>query len=83
METESSLPYSEEPALVSILTQMNAAHTLPSYLFKVQFNILFPPKPYVFLVISFFQVSLPKRCMCFCPMRVTCPGYSSFLTRLL
>jgi hypothetical protein len=37
---------------VSDLSQMDPVHTIPSYLFKIHFNIIHPPM-YAFLVVSF------------------------------
>jgi hypothetical protein len=43
MEPESSLPCSQEPSTIPILNQINPIHTIPSYLFKIHFNIVHPP----------------------------------------
>jgi hypothetical protein len=43
MESEGSLPCSESPPLVPILSQINSIHTIPSYLSKIHFNIVHPP----------------------------------------
>jgi hypothetical protein len=45
METDSSLTSSQEPPLVSILSQMNLDHTLAPYSFKSIFNIILPFTP--------------------------------------
>jgi hypothetical protein len=39
MEPEGSLPCSQDPPLVPILSQINPIHTIPSYLSKIHFNI--------------------------------------------
>jgi hypothetical protein len=34
----------KSPPLVPILKQINPLHAIPSYLSKIQFNIIYPPK---------------------------------------
>jgi hypothetical protein len=43
MEPEGSLPCSQQPPLVPILSQINPIHIMPSYLSKIHFNIVHPP----------------------------------------
>jgi hypothetical protein len=43
MEPEGSLPCSQDPQLVPILSQINPIHAMPSYLSKIHFNIVHPP----------------------------------------
>jgi len=42
METKFSLPCSQEPTLVHVLSQMNVIHILAHYLINSQFNITLP-----------------------------------------
>jgi len=41
-----SLQCSQNPPLVPICSHTNAVKTLPNYLFKLHFNIIFPFKPW-------------------------------------
>jgi hypothetical protein len=34
----------KSPPLVSIVSQINSIHTIPSYLSKIHFNIILPPR---------------------------------------
>jgi hypothetical protein len=43
MEPGGSIPCSQKPSLVPILSQINQIHTIPSYLSKIDFNIVHPP----------------------------------------
>jgi hypothetical protein len=43
METKGSLPSSQEPPLVPILSQIIPVHTTPSYFSKIHFNITHLP----------------------------------------
>jgi len=45
MEPEDSLPWSQSPPLVPILSQMNPVQTLPHYFPKIRSNIIFPTTP--------------------------------------
>jgi hypothetical protein len=45
MEIEGSLPCSQKPAMVPILSQMHPVHTFPPYFPKIHFNIIFPSMP--------------------------------------
>ena len=57
MEPEGSLPRSQQPATCPILSHINPVHAIPSYFFKIHFNIIPPmhmscfrfphPKPYL------------------------------------
>jgi hypothetical protein len=44
MKFRGLLVCSQELATVPLLSQMNPVHEAPSYLCKIQFNIIFPPK---------------------------------------
>jgi hypothetical protein len=44
MEPEGSLPCSQDPPLVPVLSQIRRSHTTPSYLSKIHFNIILPPR---------------------------------------
>jgi hypothetical protein len=46
METKSPLSYSQQPPLVSILTQINPVHTFLPYLLNIHFNIIFLSIPW-------------------------------------
>jgi hypothetical protein len=59
MELEGSLPCSQEPAIIPVLSQMNPVHTLPLYFCKISFNIL-PSSPRL-VVVTLLKVSSPKR----------------------
>jgi hypothetical protein len=48
MDPECSLPYSQKPSLVLILSQMNLFHTNPFYVSKIHFNIIHPPMSWSF-----------------------------------
>jgi hypothetical protein len=48
------------PPLIPILSQMNPVHTTPSYLSKINFNIIHPTYVLVFLVISFL-LAFPRK----------------------
>jgi hypothetical protein len=69
-----ALPFYKNPPLVPVLSQINPVHTTPSYLSKIHFNILHPPKSWVFLMVSFLlafsQIS---------PIHTTCPAHLIFL----
>jgi hypothetical protein len=69
METECSLPYSQEPATFPYLILNNPVYALPSCFFKINYNI-FPCMP-----VSFIQVSLQKPRMhnLFSAVHVLCP----------
>jgi hypothetical protein len=43
-EPEGSSPCSQEPSTVPYLSQFDPVHTIPSYLSKIRFNIVHPPK---------------------------------------
>lgn len=45
MEPEGSQPWSREVPLIHIQVQMNPIDTLPSYVFKIDFNIILPASP--------------------------------------
>jgi hypothetical protein len=40
MQPEGLIPFNVNPALMLILTHMNAVYTLPSYFFKIELNII-------------------------------------------
>ena len=48
------------PPPVPILSQLDPAHIATSHFLKIHLNIIIPPTPWVFQVISFPQVSSPK-----------------------
>jgi hypothetical protein len=43
MEPEGLLLRSQEPSTGPILSQIDPVHTIPSYLSKIHFNIVYPP----------------------------------------
>jgi hypothetical protein len=43
METEVSLPCSQHLPLDPALNQINLVHIIPSYLSKINFNVILPP----------------------------------------
>ena len=45
MEPEGSLPHSQVPVPVPILSQLDPFHTLTSYFLKIHFNIILPSTP--------------------------------------
>jgi hypothetical protein len=59
MEFEGSLPCSQEPVIVPVLSQLNPAYILPLYFCEIRFNIL-PSSPRL-VVVSFLKVFLPTR----------------------
>jgi hypothetical protein len=46
----------KRPPLVPILSQINPIHTIPSYVYKIHFNIIHPPTP--LLLLYFFTINL-------------------------
>jgi hypothetical protein len=74
MEAEGSLSVGDNSPLVPILSQMNPFSTLPYCFFKIRFSI-FPQSTIIFPSDLFPSVFLPKLCMHFCPMPVTCPAH--------
>jgi len=57
--------FHNSPTLVRILSQINPAHTLTTYFFKVHFNIILPSTP-VFKLVSSLHIFLPKLHMHLC-----------------
>ena len=47
MELQNSLPHSQSPAPVPILSQSKLVHAFPSHFLKVHFNIVFPYMKYI------------------------------------
>jgi hypothetical protein len=43
MEPEGSIPCSQSPPLIPILSHINPIHSMPSYLSKIHFNTVHPP----------------------------------------
>jgi hypothetical protein len=79
-EPEGSLPCSQEPATVPILSQMNPVHTTPSYFSKIHLNIIFPPTSrYFYWSRSFWLSHQNPICISLRPMHATCPAH---ITRL-
>jgi len=66
MEQEDSLPYSADPALHCTLNHINLIYTIPSYFFKIYFNIGSLPsmfskhKLYSFLLSSMYATGPDK-----------------------
>jgi hypothetical protein len=48
MKPKSSVPCSQEPSTVPILSHINPTHTIPSYLSKIHFNIVHAPTSWSF-----------------------------------
>jgi hypothetical protein len=61
VETGSSVPHSQQPAICPILNQMNPVCTLSSYTFKNYFNIILPSK--LDLSSRLFPSGLHTNCM--------------------
>jgi len=63
MARGSSLQYPQQPATCPY-PKPHSLHALPSYLYKIHFNIiLIPFYVSIFLVVSFTHVSAPKYCI--------------------
>jgi hypothetical protein len=76
-EVEDLLPYSQEPPLVAIMSQMNPVYSLPPYLFNTRFNIILSPtRIYFMLPVSLrFSSQTPlKRILA--TVRANCPTAS-------
>jgi hypothetical protein len=58
METEGSLPCSQEPPLAPILSQIDPVHTITSYLCKIHFNIVHPPTSWLISCMKFHNLFL-------------------------
>jgi hypothetical protein len=59
--------------LIPILNKMNPVHALPLHFSKIHFIIILPIYTHFFQMVPFLQISSPKSCTLFSPMRATCP----------
>jgi hypothetical protein len=81
MEPEGSLPCSQQPPLVPVLSQMNLLHTTPSHFLKIHFNIILAPAssglfPSVFTTKILYT-------LLFYPMPATCPAHLILLHMII
>jgi len=60
MEPRTALQTSHEPPPVPVLRQINPVDGHPSYLFKIQFNIILSSTPISSQVASYLHISPPK-----------------------
>jgi hypothetical protein len=76
MDPEGSLPCSQEPSTVPILSQINPVHTIPSYLSRIHLNIVHPPTSWSsqWFLPSGFPTNILYAFL-FPPIRVTCPAH--------
>jgi hypothetical protein len=85
MEPEGSLPYSQEPSTVHILSQINLVHTTLSYVSKIHFNIILPPTSRTSFPSSFptktLYSLLPQACYMPCPSHPPWLGQSDYIWR--
>jgi hypothetical protein len=59
MKPDSSLPYSQAPPPVPILSQLHLVHKTPSHFLKIYLIIIIPPNAFVSPAVSFPLVSPP------------------------
>ena len=81
MEPEGSLPHSQVPKPVPILSQINLVHASPSHFLNIHLNIKFPSTPGSWKVASYPQISPPKPCIHLSPhtCHMSRPSHSSRL----
>jgi len=81
MEPEGSLPHSQAPPHVPILSQINSVHASPPHFLKLHFKIIIPSLPrsskWIFSTRSLFQnhvriSPLSRTCHMPCPIPRTC-----------
>jgi hypothetical protein len=75
METEGSLPHSQEPAPVPILSQLNTVHASLFHFLKIDFNIIYPPISTPEPPSGIFPLVLPMKtlyALLRSPIRATC-----------
>jgi len=82
IKPDSSLPLLQEPAIHSIVGQINPVHVSPFNVLKIRFNIIFPSKPRSSKWSHFIR-SLHQNPARNCPLPSTCnmprPCYSFFI----
>ena len=71
MEPEVSLPHSQEPRSVPILSQIDTVHASLSHFFRIRFN--YHPPTYAWVLQSALSITSPV------PIRATCPAYLTLL----
>jgi hypothetical protein len=75
--------YKSHP-LVPILSHINPFHTIPSYLYKINFNIVQPPTPWSSQwSLSFWYFHRYPICIPLLPIRATCPKHLILLDLII